>query len=131
MTTTNHVPTSTKLVDGPHRVQRKRTKGWRLPPNTVCVSRPSFWGNPFHTGDRAADVAAYKRCISRFPVPHENLATWQEAGGEVAALMVLAGPVRSVLDKYLRGKNLACWCPLDAPCHGDPLLEIANEEVAT
>ena len=26
----------------------------------------------------------------------------------------------------LRGKNLACWCPLDAPCHADVLLKIAN-----
>lgn len=26
----------------------------------------------------------------------------------------------------LAGKNLACWCPLDEPCHADVLLEIAN-----
>jgi hypothetical protein len=26
----------------------------------------------------------------------------------------------------LRGKDLACWCALDEPCHGDVLLEIAN-----
>jgi len=26
----------------------------------------------------------------------------------------------------LRGKNLACWCPLGADCHGDFLLERAN-----
>jgi hypothetical protein len=26
----------------------------------------------------------------------------------------------------LRGKNLACWCPLDGPCHADLLLKIAN-----
>ena len=26
----------------------------------------------------------------------------------------------------LRGKNLACWCPLDGPCHADILLKIAN-----
>jgi len=29
----------------------------------------------------------------------------------------------------LRGKNLACWCPLDSPCHADVLLELANREV--
>lgn len=27
----------------------------------------------------------------------------------------------------LRGKNLACWCKSDAPCHADVLLEIAND----
>lgn len=26
----------------------------------------------------------------------------------------------------LRGKDLACWCPLDQPCHADVLLRIAN-----
>jgi len=26
----------------------------------------------------------------------------------------------------LRGKNLACWCALDQPCHADVLLEMAN-----
>jgi hypothetical protein len=27
----------------------------------------------------------------------------------------------------LRGKNLACWCPLDQPCHAEVLLELANK----
>ena len=28
------------------RIQRKRTKGWRMPDNAVYVGRPSKWGNP-------------------------------------------------------------------------------------
>ena len=35
----------------PRRIQRKRTRGWRMPPNTVYVGRPSKWGNIFHVGD--------------------------------------------------------------------------------
>ena len=31
----------------PHRLQRRRTKGWWKPPGTVCVDRSSRWGNPF------------------------------------------------------------------------------------
>jgi hypothetical protein len=27
----------------------------------------------------------------------------------------------------LRGRDLACYCPLDEPCHADVLLEVANE----
>jgi hypothetical protein len=27
----------------------------------------------------------------------------------------------------LRGKNLACWCKPDQPCHADVLLELAND----
>jgi hypothetical protein len=26
----------------------------------------------------------------------------------------------------LRGYSLACWCPLDKPCHADVLLKLAN-----
>jgi hypothetical protein len=31
----------------PRRIQRQRTKGWRMPANTAYVGRPSKWGNPF------------------------------------------------------------------------------------
>jgi hypothetical protein len=34
-------------MTAPIRIQRKRTKGWRMPPNTVYVGRPTRWGNPF------------------------------------------------------------------------------------
>ena len=33
----------------PQRIQRRRTKGWRKPPNTVCIGRPGPWGNPFNS----------------------------------------------------------------------------------
>jgi Domain of unknown function (DUF4326) len=26
----------------------------------------------------------------------------------------------------LAGRDLACWCPLDLPCHADVLLDVAN-----
>ena len=32
----------------PIRIQRKRTKGWRMPENTVYVGRGSVWGNPYY-----------------------------------------------------------------------------------
>ena len=33
-------------------------------------------------------------------------------------------PSVTEIQTELRGKNLACWCPLDKPCHADILLEI-------
>lgn len=33
----------------PERIQRRREKGWQMPPNTVYVGRPTRWGNPFPT----------------------------------------------------------------------------------
>ena len=34
----------------PERLQRQRTKGWRMPPDTVYVGRPTKWGNPYSVG---------------------------------------------------------------------------------
>jgi hypothetical protein len=31
----------------PVRIQRKRTVGWKMPPNTIYVGRGSKCGNPF------------------------------------------------------------------------------------
>lgn len=40
------------------------------------------------------------------------------------------GPVhRDFYLGELRGHDLACWCPLDQPCHADVLLELANHEL--
>lgn len=83
----------------PERIQLKRTKGWRKPPNTTIVARPSKWGNPF---------------------------TVANSGG-VDPVLRFACEVAPLLDATpLRGKNLACWCKLGQPCHGDVLLELAN-----
>lgn len=85
------------------RIQRKRTKGWKMPPNTVYVGRPTKWGNPF-TGEDA--VEKYAKWL---------LKNWNRKF------------LRKV--KELRGKNLACWCPLDKPCHADILLLLANRPI--
>lgn len=37
----------------PQRIQLKRTRGWRMPPNTVKVDRSTKWGNPFIPGQAA------------------------------------------------------------------------------
>ena len=107
--------------EGPHeqpvrpvRVQLRRTKGWRMPPNTVSVARPGKWGNPFRVGiDGDAE-----RCVWKFRRWHGYLIDAPPRG------VCSVPPPRSYGE--LRGKNLACWCPLDAPCHADVLLELAN-----
>jgi hypothetical protein len=39
--------------------------------------------------------------------------------------LMIRGELRNQIHE-LRGKNLACWCPLNQPCHADVLLELAN-----
>ena len=34
----------------PERVQLRRSKGWRMPPNTIKVGRGGKWGNRFKEG---------------------------------------------------------------------------------
>jgi hypothetical protein len=41
--------------------------------------------------------------------------------------LMIRGGLRGKLGE-IRGKDLACWCPLDQPCHADVLLEIANSK---
>ena len=108
----------------PKRIQRKRTKGWRMPDNTVYVGRGTRWGNPF-VGDNA--VSLFRRWLSP-----EGFLQWDTFA------MIPVGAIRynptvearrnRMLSNIneLRGKNLACWCPLDKPCHADVLLELAN-----
>ena len=107
----------------PLRVQLRRTKGWRMPENTVKVDRTTKWGNPFIPGkenpfipgqmikDRQHSFVLYKS----FALNNKQLA--QAARAELA------------------GKNLACWCPLphepdaEDECHAAVLLKLANNKV--
>ena len=91
----------------PQRFQRSRRKGARLPAGVVVVSRPTKWGNPYPL-DIGRDVA-----VLRY---REDL-----LAGRLAVTVEEAR-------RELRGRDLACYCPLDAPCHADVLLAVANDE---
>ena len=98
----------------PARVQLRRTKGWRMPPNTVKVDRTTRWGNRYRKGGlvwrergfgKVKDDAEAVDLFRRLVVPQMS---------DVA---------------QLRGKNLACWCKPGEPCHADVLLEVANRPI--
>lgn len=119
-------------MTAPRRIQRKRTKGWKMPPNTVYVGRPSKWGNPFRVGDYYMAFAP----STDAPLTISHFENFAGCDGEITIIKTPAHAVaayrdylkHSALDiRDLRGKNLACWCKLDEPCHADVLLEIANE----
>ncbi|MFA6019775.1 MAG: DUF4326 domain-containing protein [Rhodospirillales bacterium] len=95
----------------PARIQRKRTKGWKMPAGAIYVGRPTKWGNPYQAGQDGDGNPAYLVRLYR-----EYLERPEQA--------VKAEEIKS----ELRGKNLACWCPLDQPCHADVLLELANSD---
>lgn len=101
----------------PERIQLRRVKGWRMPPNTVKVDRTTKWGNPFVIGKPGGAYTA--KVLDR----RHAYALFKSIAGDNEKLTADAR-------KELRGKNLACWCPKDDPyedcCHAAVLLEIAN-----
>lgn len=103
------------------RIQRKRTKGWRMPEGAVYVGRGSKWGNPHRVGVSLArnTDGTYRYMTAKDAVAayrDETLPYWTEHRRADQLLPL----------EELRGKDLACWCPLDQPCHADVLLEVAN-----
>ncbi len=101
----------------PRRIQRKRIKGWRMPPNTVYVGRGSRWGNRYKTGDKLpnGEILTRERVIELYRKGVNEVAI---NGSEY---------LRKYFDlSELRGKNLCCWCKPDELCHADILLELAN-----
>ena len=87
------------------RLLRSRRRGVRLPDGVVVVTRPTKWGNPYPLAlGRSQAVCRYRTDL-------------------------LAGRLDITVEQVreeLRGRDLACYCPLDEPCHADVLLEIAN-----
>lgn len=94
-------------MSDPVRIQRKRVKGWKMPENTVYVGRPTKWGNPYAVSCQASD--GYKKKLIQQFESSMSIMLKQDAVAE------------------LKGKDLACWCALDSPCHADVLLKIANQ----
>jgi len=99
----------------PVRLQLSRKKGFNLQAYSRAVNglpavncaRPSRWGNPFTVKRYGRDEAVAK---FRDYIGHPNSPLEFEFA-DIAEL---------------RGKNLACYCPPDAACHVDVLLEYAN-----
>jgi hypothetical protein len=111
-------------MTAPVRLRRSRAKGSRLvSPNglpVVCVSRPSKWGNPFVLARGPAQARTREAKLRS-----ESVAKFRRAISSAALPFTIEDVCRE-----LRGKNLACWCPLDGPCHADVLLEVANRKAA-
>jgi hypothetical protein len=106
------------MLEPPRRIQRQRTKGWRMPPGAVYVGRPSRWGNLWTVaGMRQAGWTGSDAHLAPFAVGMFR------RGMHVC--LPVCEPILAALPE-LRGRDLACWCRLDQPCHADVLLELAN-----
>ena len=105
----------------PVRIQRKRIKGWKMPPNTVYVGRPTVYGNPFRVGDFVSVSTNDQFAIEYRWQAKSLFDMWLFASDQ--------DDLRRRIEQELRGKNLACWCGTGAYrcCHADTLLQLANQ----
>ena len=117
----------------PQRIQLSRKKGFDLQAISralnglpaVVVSRPSKWGNPFLAGNSSDEIFGVPDAATAV----HRYALWLDGADAGAELLLGFRNYRRWILAHLpllRGANLACWCPLDQPCHADVLLELAN-----
>ena len=102
-----------------------------MPEGAVYVGRPTKWGNPWR-------VVPIHRS-GPFDVMFGDSFCAQSTGLETARRIAVERFRRELIWDFsrfadyradylhlLRGRDLACWCPLGQPCHADVLLELAN-----
>lgn len=115
------------MTDAPRRIQRLRTKGWRMPAGAVYVGRPTKWGNRWKaetvdgvgwccTDTRNGLIIQARDAADAHDLAVAHYRTWLEALPEL----------RDAATTQLRGKPLCCYCPPHLACHADVLLEVAN-----
>jgi hypothetical protein len=94
------------VLGTPGRIQRTQVVQ-SLPPNCKSVTRPTLWANQFIVGVNAKDAAEAKELFREYLDQNPELVARAR--------------------KKLRGYHLACYCPLDQPCHADVWLELVND----
>lgn len=109
-----------------------------MPEDTIYVGRGSKFGNPLKlVGENEIYINASHR--------REILSPWVwHDFGDIFDVLILYKDFLNGCQFFnkdlqywsdyfskidlteLKGKNLACWCPIDKPCHADILLDYVN-----
>ncbi len=122
-----------------------------MPEDAVYVGRGTRWGNPYRVGYTQVRMPALdgsewelegrggKTSGQRHPFHHPggtfekpiiSLHQVEDATAEQCVELyrrLLASRTAMRLNaRALAGTDLACWCPLDQPCHADVLIALAN-----
>lgn len=79
----------------------------------MSVARPTKWGNPFKVGAPHPDHGRPMNSVEAVELYRLHIGPM--GAGEI--------PLQELAE--LIGRDLACFCPLDRPCHADVLLEAA------
>jgi hypothetical protein len=117
--------------DAPMRIQLSRSKGWRLPANAMKVDRATRFGNPYRIGE-PMDMKIARRWGWNISPAGQKLVCKDaaEAVARFCHCLRWDEAIHPYVREQLGGRNLACWCALDVPCHADILLRISNSTSA-
>ena len=124
------------------RIQLRRTRGWRMPADTIKVDRSTRWGNPFCASTAGRPGEAEVRLaggaswwapsrwtaadtVAMYDAWMHGDAVCDAATGEPLPKAVVAALPGRPEVHLLRHRHLACWCRLGEPCHADVLLRLA------
>lgn len=108
----------------PERLQRRRVRGWRLPPGAKIVDRTSHFGNPFTIADAVAEGLTYPQLAVV-----ELHADWLDGEGPDVYVVGSRRFDRNWVLNHLhelRGRDLVCPCEPGTPCHADTLIALSN-----
>ena len=127
----------------PVRIQRKRTKGYNMQEHSrsinglpaISVCRPGKYGNWLiprkSEKQHIVDEIVYEWWVfNRLTGENGCLCDTKETAIKecVDLFRIHANSViRAENIRQLRNHNLACFCKEGDPCHGDVLLELAND----
>lgn len=112
------------------RVQRKRTKGFRLPPKTKCINRGTDWGNPFKVikkGDGWLALYYHSDNVGVF-VPKKEYAIRLSINWYRKYLLTQIERGTLSLSDFDGYDHIACFCPVDQPCHGDVIINLLKNK---
>lgn len=119
---------------GVRYVQLRRTKGWRMPPNTIRCVRPGPLGNPLTIANAIESGFANAETAQKFVT--ECFGEWlreDKSGGRDW----WDGPEsdaarKAILDSLPKLRSvdfLGCWCKPGDPCHVQDVLIPVCESV--
>lgn len=114
----------------PRRIQLSRRKGFRLQDYSEAlnglpclkVDRSTCRGNPFTVTTKFESGTTVGARFIAVPTVEDAVACFRE----MFEMPGDRGDAYRAMLAEVRGKNVACWCGLDQPCHGDVWLELAN-----
>jgi hypothetical protein len=124
-------------MTAPIRLQISRREGGNLQDHSMAinglpavnVTRPGKWGNPWVIGQNAIPdaqeaVRMFSAAVLGFHINNSFCKPSAHPDSYIGKIICDA-------PSELIGKNLVCFCALDAPCHADVLLKLANAKDRT